>query len=145
MQIAWDNKLLTGHPVIDEQHKELFRRIGMLIDICQQPARQQELAGALHSVESHTILHFETEGKLMRDANFPDSQAHEQEHQEFYGHFLRIKKMFQTAGSDYSTVTDTIKSIAQWTGEHINSKDRVFCQFLREQAEFQENRADQKD
>jgi hemerythrin len=134
MQNTWDDNLSTGNPVIDGQHKELFRRLNLLLIACRQGDGPQAIAQAIHFLETHMVEHFGHEEKLMADAGFPDRTIHEQEHREFFGHFMRVRKMFQTQGSDYSLVVDTIKTVVGWAANHIMVKDKALCRFLREQA-----------
>jgi hemerythrin len=136
MRIQWDDRLLTGNSTIDGQHRELFRKINLLIEACHRGEAREAIEEAIGFLERHIVEHFEAEEKLLQEYNFPDYEAHAQEHREFRSHIARLKKMFDTQGSDYSLVIDTITTLVEWTGFHIHGRDKVFCRYLQEQDEF---------
>jgi hemerythrin len=136
MRIQWDDRLLTGNSTIDGQHQELFRRVNLLIEACHRGEAKEAINEAIGFLEIHIVEHFEAEEKLLRDYNFPDYEEHAKEHSEFRGHIIRLKKMFNTHGSDYSMAIDTITILVEWTGFHIHGRDKAFCRYLQEQAEL---------
>jgi hemerythrin-like metal-binding protein len=75
----WSAALDTGHPALDEQHRELFRRHAEALDSARRgdaEAARAALAGLL----DRTREHFAFEEKLMAEAGYPQRELHGQAH-----------------------------------------------------------------
>jgi hemerythrin len=138
MQIQWDNSLNTGHPVVDSQHQELFRRICILIDACREGEPRESVETTLIFIANYVIEHFATEEKLLLEYNFPDAEEHMAEHREFMNQVDRLRKLFELHGADYSLAIDTISTIFGWIGQHIHGRDKSLCRFIQEQNDIRE-------
>lgn len=136
MKIQWDNGLNTGNQVVDSQHQELFKRVGLLIDACRQDMPGEAVWAMVNFTEQYMVEHFATEEKLIRQYDVPDAEAHFAEHREFCALVGRIKKLFAIRGADYSLAIDTISTIAGWVGSHIHGRDKALCRFIHEQEEI---------
>ncbi|MBY0463917.1 MAG: diguanylate cyclase, partial [Burkholderiales bacterium] len=78
--VVFTDAHLTGVAVIDEQHRELVRQVNEInraIVSNQGPKVVQSLFDALFAFAK---LHFDTEGRLMAQVNYPAREAHEQAH-----------------------------------------------------------------
>jgi hemerythrin len=66
MAVAWTEELATGIEVIDDQHKELFRRIDGLLEACKAGKGREAVAGVLAFLENYVVEHFAAEEKIPR-------------------------------------------------------------------------------
>ena len=71
MAIEWSDNLSTGVAEIDNQHKELFRRINDLFDACNQGKGKSEVAGVMEFLESYVVEHFGKEENYMKNTAMP--------------------------------------------------------------------------
>lgn len=133
MKIHWDNSLNTGNSVVDGQHQELCRRVGILVEACKEDAAKEAVQETIRFIEMYMDEHFSTEENLMKECGFPDIEAHRAEHREFCGQVDRIKKLFEIHGADYSLAIDTINTIYGWVGSHIHGHDKALSRFIHEQ------------
>lgn len=65
MAIEWTQDLSTGSDEIDNQHKELFRRINSLLDACNQGKGREEIGKTVQFLEDYVITHFSAEEEYM--------------------------------------------------------------------------------
>lgn len=78
--IIWDEKLFTGHDLIDQQHRCLVETFNRLHSAMMQGKGKQELEGILAFLQDFIKVHFETEETLMKDCHYSDLANHREGH-----------------------------------------------------------------
>lgn len=132
MALQWTDALLTGVEQIDNQHKELFKRINSLFDACQQGKGKDEVMNVLKFLEDYIITHFAAEEKFQRENSYPDYPSHKAMHEEFKKEFYTFKK--ELAGATLSSVILTNRLLSSWWTEHIGKLDKALGAFLKGKA-----------
>lgn len=128
----WKEEFSVNIPLIDEQHKKLFK-IGnnineLLKNYYGQDSFDQILAEVSKLVE-YTKYHFSQEEKLMEHYNYDELEKHIAEHNKF---------ILYLEGLDYEVInfkqkealTDLVKFIASWIFKHIMNTDFRYSEFL---------------
>ena len=133
MAMTWDPKLSVGVRTIDDQHKELFRRVNALLQAMEQGKGQDVLAELLGFLKQYVVEHFAAEQKLMARYRYPDAAAHEAQHERFVGDFLNLLAAFEKGGATLSLSLKLNTAVCAWLRQHIGSTDRALGQFLRAQ------------
>lgn len=134
MAIVWTTDLATGVPVIDEQHKELFRRINTLLDACSLGRGKEEISRVIQFLEDYVISHFSEEEQRMQQTKYPEYDSHKAQHEEFKKNFAALKQLFETDGPALYVVTKTNHVVIDWLRVHIRRLDKAFGTFLQNQA-----------
>ena len=57
----WDDELSLGLEEIDNQHRELFRRMETLLEACVAGKAAEEVIGMLAFLDDYVAVHFRTE------------------------------------------------------------------------------------
>ena len=70
--LEWTDKYASGSSLVDEQHKELFRRVNLLLASCDEGKGKLEVQRTLEFIREYVQFHFSTEEQLMRKYNFPE-------------------------------------------------------------------------
>jgi len=125
MAIEWNDSLAVGIEEIDNQHKELFRRINDLIEACHQGRGAEAVGEVLAFLDSYARLHFSTEEGYMRKYNFPGLDGHHQQHQEFMANLAEVRNRFAKEGPGVHIVVITNRILAGWLNTHIRRSDKV--------------------
>ncbi|MBI3756011.1 MAG: hemerythrin family protein [Deltaproteobacteria bacterium] len=131
MAIQWTEALATGAADIDNQHKELFKRINSLFDACQQGKGKSEVMNVLKFLEDYIETHFSAEENLQRGHSYPDYPAHKAMHEQFRKEFYEFKKGLEKEGTTLSTVIQTNRLLSSWWTEHIGKVDKALGAFLK--------------
>lgn len=134
MAIEWTSELATGVPIIDDQHKELFRRINALLDACTRGRGKDEIARVIQFLEEYVISHFSEEEQRMQQSNYPAYATHKEQHEEFKRNFADLKQLFDTDGPAVHVVIRTNHVVIDWLKVHIKRLDKAFGAFLQTQA-----------
>ena len=131
MLIEFDDTLVTGNSTIDEQHKELIKRIGNLITACEEGDGKVNAIKMLDYLDEYTNFHFSAEEDLQKEVNYPDYPAHHNKHEEF-------KKTIQTLydyldeyeGPNEKFVQMVQDKVVDWLFTHIKSADRSVAEYI---------------
>ncbi len=137
MSVEWTNELATGIGVIDEQHKEIFRRIDGLLGACREGKGRDAVSGVLSFLENYVIEHFAAEEKIQRDYIYPEYKNHKAMHDAFMEDVAKLKQQFDKEGPSLTMVMSTNHIVVEWLVNHIKKVDKSLGDYLK-QAGFQE-------
>jgi len=130
----WDPKLETGVAVIDQQHRELFRRLDELQLAIYGAKPKNELVVMIEYLEKYVEEHFAAEEKMMFGVWFHDYSGHKREHEEFKRIFQRIRDEYRNRGADNFFAIQLEKEVYRWWENHIMCTDMTFAAVVRAHA-----------
>ena len=141
MLYLWNARLETGIPKIDEQHKELFRQVGNLLD--QTKAKADRIPETLDFLGDYVIKHFTDEQGMQAAVRYPKAAAHKKMHTAFTSELKNLKKKFETAGDSlkFEVVTEINHTAINWLKDHIMVNDQEFAAYYRRHNEAGRDRA----
>lgn len=131
MAIEWSDDLSTGVAEIDNQHKELFRRINDLFDACNQGKGKNEVAVVMEFLESYVVEHFGMEENYMKKYSYAGYSSHLANHTEFIKNFSVLKKDFEAEGPNADIVIRMNHLLVEWLINHIRKVDKALGAFLK--------------
>ncbi len=135
IKISWDRSLETGEPEIDDQHRELFRRIDQLLAATRDRRARTEVGRLLTFLGDYVVTHFQAEEKLMADAEYPELGPHRAEHQRFVEEYARLFEDYRADGPGPVFVIKFGNRVTAWLCEHICRTDRRFVDHLTRREE----------
>ena len=130
IQISWDRSLETGEPEIDDQHRELFRRIDKLVAATQDRRARAEVGRLLTFLGDYVVSHFEAEERLMAESGYPEAGLHRSEHLHFVAEYARLFEDYRCFGPGPEFVVKFGNRVTAWLCEHICRTDRRFADYL---------------
>jgi hemerythrin len=133
MSIEWTSDLATGVNEIDQQHKEIFRRVNRLSEACAEGRGKEEVLKLLLFLGDYVKEHFSAEEKLQVRHAFPGYAQHKSQHTRFMADLSRLSTAFKTEGATLSLVIMTNKTLTAWLVQHITKTDRELAAYLRDQ------------
>lgn len=131
MALEWTPKLAVGHPLIDSQHQELFRRFDELLEACQQARGKDRIESLLEFLGTYVVTHFQAEERLMDRHDYPGAEAHKAEHRYFTGRLDLLREDLRSGGASSQLVISTNQTLLNWIIKHIKNVDVEFGAFLR--------------
>ncbi|MEN3203784.1 MAG: bacteriohemerythrin [Atribacterota bacterium] len=130
MPLLWNDSLLTGVSVVDNQHRELFRKINELLDSAGKGREKvREIATFL---QNYITTHFETEEKLMVRAHYPDYENHKHSHDQYSQEFKALQEEIDREGASLSLTVKMNNLLIDWWINHINRVDKKMAEFIRD-------------
>jgi len=131
MSVQWNEDLATGVDTIDNQHKEIFRRINTLLDACKSGKGRDALGETIRFLQDYVVTHFTAEEALQRQSAYPEYDAHKALHEEFLISFDALKQEFDKEGATLGMVLQTNRVVVNWLVHHIGKWDKALAEHIR--------------
>ncbi|MGE4470583.1 MAG: bacteriohemerythrin [Desulfovibrio sp.] len=132
-RIEWIVDLETGIGLLDAQHMNLVRLINELGEAVEQGRGQTVIDKVMEQLKLYASYHFTSEERLLRKYNYPDLEAHRQEHEEFSDEMEDFSLDLRTGTPDIcSALHDYLR---QWFVLHVQETDMRYALFLKEKGE----------
>lgn len=131
MALEWTEKMAVGHAVIDQQHRELFRRFDDLIEACRQAGGKERIEALLGFLDNYVVSHFREEERMMDRHAYPGAYEHKAQHRHFIGQLDALKADLREKGVSAHLVISTNQILLKWIIRHIKSIDVQLGNFLK--------------
>jgi hemerythrin len=122
--ITWTDTYSVGVEEIDNQHKGLVKLINKLFDAMSDGQANTILSAILNDLVRYTEVHFATEEKYFALFDYPDREAHIQEHLQFVNEVERFKTQFEAGNIILSF--EVFKFLRGWLVKHIQGSDKKY-------------------
>ena len=130
--MEWIRSYETGIKLVDQQHQELFRQVGVLLGHEDQNKPVQErIEETLDFLGEYVLDHFGTEEKLMQMISYPKTGEHKKMHDDFVQTFLGLKQEYSTADGSLPILMKLSRVVLNWLKEHIMQQDKDFGEYYR--------------
>lgn len=130
-RIGWSEDLATGNPVIDGQHKEIFRRARILLDkIKSGNIPEQEITDTVTFLADYVEEHFGSEEMLQKLYKYPAFEAHRAKHDRFIRDFLLLKERYEVGWAP-NMAEELGRLVVNWLMDHIEKEDKAVAAHIR--------------
>ncbi len=126
-------ELLTGHPQIDAQHKELFDAINNLMDACNSGKGRDSIESTISFLQKYIIKHFNDEEKLQQSVNYPAYKAHKQAHEGFKKLSQSVGDALLKNGADFNSLAELNRAVFALIS-HVKNDDKKVAAYIQSQA-----------
>ena len=131
--VTWSKSYETGHPVVDGQHRNLFKLINNLNLDLSDKELNMAFSDAIEILSAYVGTHFKTEEDLMKAVAYPNYETHKHEHDNLREQSEKLIKLFRLGKVD---LTATIsKFLSDWLKNHILEIDKKMIDWLKGQEE----------
>jgi len=127
----WKDDLSIGIDEIDEQHKELIKKLNNLAEAILQQKGTDQIVRAMRFMENYADTHFSTEEKYMERYNYIDLQHQKDDHERFKNVVKKLKRELESEGVSESFAALVQRYLIDWLILHIKNSDLKFGEFLR--------------
>jgi hemerythrin len=126
-RMLWTNSLETGIAKIDEQHKELFRQVDILMD----NSNKSRIPETLKFLGDYVVQHFTDEQTMHSVTRYPKAEMHRKYHDTFIGEFKKLKNEFDVSGQNLATLIKLNHAVVNWLKDHIMIHDKDFATYYK--------------
>jgi hemerythrin len=124
MAIEWnDEKMATGFPEIDAQHKEWIRRINEFDDAVVNRKGKEAIKNTLDFLTQYTETHFVEEEATMARLKSPVLEPNRAAHDEFRRKLAEIRAWVKNQGATSVEVIELKDALENWLVNHICTID----------------------
>ena len=129
--ITFEDNLLTGNKMIDEQHKELIERIRNFVFACQDGKSKVNAIKMLDYLDEYTDFHFKEEEALQEKAEYPDRGKHHEKHEEFKKSIQELYDFLnENEGPNEQFIEQVKRNVVDWLFHHIKTFDRSVAEYI---------------
>jgi hemerythrin len=122
--LEWEDTYNIGVKEIDIQHRGLFDIISRLFRSRNYKTEGKYFFATLTQFIDYTKIHFATEERYMREAEYPKIVEHQQEHTEFMIEVMKLARDCENKEPDIEQkILDFLKT---WYMKHILGTDRDY-------------------
>lgn len=126
--IEWKPDYDTGETRIDIQHRHLVSLINMLHAGAKANMNVSVVGHILDELDMYVIVHFTYEEKWMETQNFPEADAHKQQHLELRKELARFRSEYQHDPS--LPCVELCEFLQEWLMRHVLEEDAKFKAYV---------------
>jgi hemerythrin len=124
----WTPDLTLNNEMLDDQHVEIFRRLGEAGRALDGPPAGVDSAVA--ALSDALVTHLAAEERLMDDALYPERRRHRSAHEMFMADFGQMRDELRRLGPTPMVAEWIRHRIPEWLGFHIRVNDAPLGAFL---------------
>lgn len=132
--MEWTQDLAVGVATIDEQHRELFKRINNLVAAIKEHRCRDEIDGTIKFLDDYARFHFSEEERRMDDAGFTGLEEHKGHHAAYLQNIRELKEQAslpRVSGVSYELSVTANQIVVDWIIDHIMKIDRKFGEYMK--------------
>jgi len=130
MGIDWNDILSVGILEMDDEHKELFKRINALLVGLLGTDGSRNIPNLMASVIEYTVFHFNDEQELMRKHNYPKLKNHMELHTYYLKEMGEIQAELTAGNFNAPLLIKIQEKMVNWLLEHIAKVDHDYSEFI---------------
>lgn len=130
MSLRWEPGLAIGVAAVDDQHRELYRQVNLLLAAMRDAQAAAEVGRLLEFLGRYVVEHFAAEERLMREARYPALDPHRREHVDFVQAFQELCRSFEGEGASPPVVVRINVWLCSWLRRHVGETDQALGRFL---------------
>ena len=126
--MPWTQALEVGIAEIDEQHRWLVEQTNALHQALQGDAPREQVGALLEGLMDYVMNHFIVEEHLFIRLGYPDTEAHQAQHNLFSGQVMSLLSRHdcgETVGAE------TLELLKDWLTHHILKVDKAYVAHFR--------------
>ena len=129
--MEWDENLVTGHRIVDDQHRAIIGLINEFVDVQHAHCEPEQVAAVLVRLSDYVSTHFAEEERLMARYGYSKelTRAHREEHLRLSERTRQLVLAHRT-GQD-AMVCELVDLMQEWLAEHIMQVDRRLVDHVR--------------
>jgi hemerythrin len=127
--IVWKDDYSVQFKLIDEQHQGLVGMTNELLKGCKAGGNAKDAAfmETVRKAVEYAQVHFYTEEKYMKQADFPELEQHRKEHAAFVSTIQETVVAFEEGRAD---PLDLAVFLKEWLLSHIAVSDKKYAPYL---------------
>jgi hemerythrin len=124
--MKWKDEYSVGILEIDNQHKLLLRSFSSIVESIRLDQGWSNTHYAIVKLNQLAHMHFSFEEAMMRMFGYPEAEAHQREHHNFFVKLNNIESHLLKKPADL----EMVKFLQGWLTTHILGSDRGYAQHI---------------
>jgi hemerythrin len=124
--MKWKDEYSVGILEIDDQHKLLLRSFSAIVESISLDQGWSNTHYAIVKLNQLAHMHFSFEEAMMRMFGYPETEAHQKEHQNFFAKLDSIESRLLKKPAD----VEMVQFLRGWLTTHILGSDRGYAKYI---------------
>lgn len=133
--MLWKDNYELGVPHIDEQHKELFRRVESFLQVLRSKNRWEEkipkLNETLEFMKRYVVEHFHDEEEYQRSIDYPGYEFHKQLHDDMVNYVGEVSKRYEQSNNNEQLMQEFGGRLLAWLINHVAAEDQRIADYAK--------------
>lgn len=134
--MLWKDKYQLGVVIIDQQHKELFERVGAFMKTLRSAAvwedKVQQVNETLEFMKGYVVEHFRDEELYQQQIGYPGYEAHKQIHADMVNYVVEVSKNYEESGYNEQLMQQFGGKLLAWLINHVAAEDQRIATYAIE-------------
>lgn len=122
----WSDILSVGIHKMDDEHKELFKRINALFTALFDDSREYNIAELVSFINDYIDFHFRDEEKMLASVKYPKLEEHKKLHAIYENEFRIIQEKLNSGQFDAQLLIEIQDNVVNWLLDHIARVDKEY-------------------
>ncbi len=126
--MIWKDKYELGVTIVDEQHKELFRRVEAFMQVLRSAAsweeKVQHVNETLDFMKLYVVEHFRDEEEYQLRIGYPRYKQHKQIHTDMVNYVLQFTEDYTNSGYSERLAQQFAGKLLAWLINHVATEDQ---------------------
>ena len=127
--LKWTESMSVGVPILDSDHRALFRLVNQLHDHMESGAEDAILGAIFDKLVAYIEFHFTREEKVMQACGFPGLAVHLDEHADFTRYIHELRERYAGA-HDPALTQELLEFLKNWLNTHILIQDMAYKPYV---------------
>lgn len=132
--MMWKDKYKIGVELVDEQHKELFKRVSDFIAVVQSKDPWENKIGkvkeTMEFMQDYVVVHFNEEEVYQAKINYPYIEEHKKAHEDFKNGVYEYAKIFLEEGITQEKTQEFAGKLMAWLIMHVAKMDQRIGEYV---------------
>jgi methyl-accepting chemotaxis protein len=129
-EIDWSDLLSLNIKAMDDEHKELFKRINSLLSAMLDRKKSYNLSEISNYLSEYIDFHFRNEEKMLEHYKYPKLDEHKKLHRIYEDDFKIIQNRIDRDEDEALILIDIQEKVVTWLIEHIAKVDQEYSDYL---------------
>ncbi len=131
MALKWDKIYSVNVKEIDEQHKKIFSIIDRVHCPSGKNIDDKGVLEIIKELKDYGNYHLDTEEKYFKELNYPNADAHIDQHNKYRKKILELERDIESLGKEEARI-QLSDFLRDWWIRHIQTMDQKYSDFLNE-------------
>lgn len=133
----WKDKYEVGVELIDDQHKELFRRVEDFIKTIRSTTlgeeKAQKVNETLEFMKEYVVEHFRDEEEYQKKIGYPDYEKHKQIHDNMVCFVSEVSEEYERDGYNDVLIQKFAGRLLTWLINHVAAEDQKIADYAKKE------------
>lgn len=135
--MLWKDTYELGVPVIDAQHKELFKRVEAFLQVLRSKEpwveKLPKINETLEFMKGYVVEHFHDEEEYQKSINYPKYESHKQVHMDMVSYVLEVTKQFEESNNNENLMQQFGGKLLSWLINHVAAEDQQIANYAKKE------------